>query len=150
MHRRKCWFSAPLFFACSTIHSFYTFAFLGACIEQRYQVLGRFGALFLSVLISDEKLSSQSVPLMPSKKSHLESSKSLKMRHLHGAVARDDNVVLVSSERPSQGTGGALKNRGAQRKKLKKDVSLLLIRWRQLSGRTWKASNFNGKSSKFD
>lgn len=116
MQRSKHWFSAPLFFVRSTIYSFNMFAFSGACVEQGYQVSGRFGTLSLSVLKSNDKtLSSESVLLMQFEKSRV--VKSLKMRHFCSVVAHDVDTVFLSPEWPRHDTGGALKNHGVKKKR---------------------------------
>lgn len=56
-----------------------------------------------SVLKSDDKnWSSESVLLMSSKKSLVESSKSVAMQHFRGAVTSDVYVISVSSENLSR------------------------------------------------
>lgn len=75
----------------------------------------------VSVLKSrDEKLSMESVLLMSSKKSRVESSTSLKNQRFHGTVPRDVDTMSVSSERPLYDTSGALRNCGAQKNKRKR------------------------------
>lgn len=75
----------------------------------------------VSVLKSrDEKLSMESVLLMSSKKSRVESSTSLKNQRFHGTVPRDVDTMSVSSERPLYDTSGALRNCGAQKIKRKR------------------------------
>lgn len=129
LHHRKHWFSALLFFFYIEQFSFNTFAFYGACIEQSYRVLDRFVTLLLSVLKSDDgKLSPESVLLISSIKSCVESSKSRKVRRFSRAVALDVDTISMSPERLSHDTGGAL----------------LLSRWRQLVESTRKAPNSNG------
>lgn len=133
LHHRKHRFSALLFFLFIQQFSFNTFAFYGACIEQSYRVLDRFVTLLLSVLKSDDgKLSPESVLLISSIKSCIESSKSRKVRRFSRAVALDVDTISISLERLSHDTGGAL----------------LLSRWRQLIERTRKAPNSNGTKVK--